>query len=130
VLARAIRAQSRQSAQVFAQLGRETPSVDDDAIRSTDALLRGFELALPETERRRVSFYFTVGSQNQDLRGQTMDGEVTVVVSGFHAAAGLADLYFLMARSTWVESEPELARHVPPPTSWMRRLARLIRFAL
>ena len=130
VIAQAMQVQSRQTAQVFEELSRAAPRVEDDAIRSTDALLRGYELALPEADRKRVSFYFSLGSLNEDLRGEALDGEATIVVSGFHAAAGLVDLYFLMARSTWIENEADLDRLVPPPKSLMRRLARLIRFAL
>jgi len=130
VLVQAMRAQSRQTALVFEQLGRVTPEVADDGIRTTDALLRGYELAVPPAERKRVSFYFMLGSQNEDPRGMIQDGEATVVVSGFHAAAGLVDLYFLMARSTWVTSEAQLDQYLPPPKGWVRRLARVIRLAL
>ena len=130
VLTQAMQVQSRQTAQVFDELSRAAPRVADDAIRRTDALLRGYELALPEADRKRVSFYFSLGSLNEDLRGEALDGEATMVVSGFHAAAGLVDLYFLMARSTWIENEAELDRLVPPPKSLMRRLGRLIRFAV
>jgi hypothetical protein len=130
VLARAMRVQSQQTARVFEQLGRVTPDVEDGAIRSTDALLRGYELAVPEADRRRVSFYFTLGSQNEDPRGLMQDGETTVVVSGFHAAAGLVDLYFMMARSTWIDAKPELDHHLPPRNGLTPRLARLIRAAL
>ena len=130
VLARAMRVQSQQTARVADELARVTPDVKDEAIRSTDVLLRGYEQALPETERQRFSFYFSLGNQNEDPRGMLQDGETTVVVSGFHAAAGLADLYFLMARSTWISTETQLDEHVPPPKGWMQRLARVIRAAL
>ena len=130
VLAQAMRVQSQQTARVFEQLGRTVPQVQDDAVRASDRLLRGYELALSEADRKRVSFYFSLGTQNQDLRGEVLDGETTIVVSGFTAAAGLVDLYFLMARSTWIETEAELARDLPPSKRWMRRLARLIRFAV
>jgi hypothetical protein len=125
-----MRVQSAQSARVFEELGRTAPEVVDDAIRSTDVLLRGYELAIPEAERKRVSFYFSLGSQNEDPRGQALDGEATIVVSGFNAATGLVDLYFLMARSSWIERQAELDRLVPPPKSWMKRLAQLIRMAI
>lgn len=130
VLARSMRVQSDQSARVFEELGRTAPEVVDDAIRSSDVLLRGYELALPEAERKRVSFYFSLGSQNEDPRGQALDGETTIVVSGFNAATGLVDLYFLMARSSWIERQAELDRLVPPPKSWVKRLAQLIRMAI
>jgi hypothetical protein len=130
LIARAMRVQSQQSARLAEQLGYVTPELETEATRSGDALLRGFEQALPEAERRRVSFYFTVGNQNQDPRGMVLDGEATVVVSGFHGAAGLVDLYFIMARSTWITTQAELDRLLPPRGGLMRRVARLIRIAL
>ena len=111
------------------ELGVAPPSIDSTAILRTDALLRGFEQSLPEAERRAVSFYFSLGSQNQDPRGLALDGEATLIVSGFHAAAGLADLYFVMARSTWVATSADLDRVLPPPTSRLAKLARRVRGA-
>ena len=86
-------------------------------------MLRGYERSLPEADRRRVSFYFSVGSQNQDDRGIVSDGETTFIVSGVAAAAGLVDLYFLMARSTWITKVSELETFNPRGSSLMRRIA-------
>ena len=129
VLANAIRSQTQETAQFTDQLGYTTPAIDSAAVRRTDALVRGFEQSIPEKDRRAFSFYFTLGSQNEDPRGLALDGESTVIVSGFPAAAGLADLYFIMARSTWVDSTADLDKLLAPPTSWMARLARRARVA-
>ena len=59
-----------------------------------------------------------------------LDGEATLLVSGLQAAVGLADLYYLMARSTWITEPRELDRHVPPSGWFTRWLARRIRYAL
>jgi hypothetical protein len=59
-----------------------------------------------------------------------LDGEATLVVSGIPAAAGLVDLYYQMARSNWITTPAELDRLLPPPSGWMRRLAKLIRPSL
>ena len=88
------------------------------------------EQGLSEAERRQVSFYFTAGTQNQDPRGLMLDGEATLIVSGIPAAAGLVDLYYLMARTTWVSRQEEIDRLLPPPSGFMRRIARVIRAAL
>jgi len=130
VIARAMRVQSGQTARFAEQLGWMTPDVEVEATRSADALLRGYEQALTEADRRRVSFYFTVGMQNQDPRAMLLDGEATVVVSGFHAATGLVDLYFVMARSTWIDTRAELDQLLPPRRRLIRRVARLVRLAL
>jgi hypothetical protein len=126
VLARSMQAQATQTASFAEQLGYVTPDVDTLATRSTDTLLRGWEEDIPEAERKRVSFYFTLGTHNQDPRGMMLDGEATFVVSGLPAAAGLVDLYYVMARSTWVSSEAELDRLLPPPSDFWRRVAQWV----
>jgi hypothetical protein len=126
VLARTIRVQAQQTARFTEQFGYATPDVDTAAVRASDAVLRGYEQSIPENERKRLSFYFSVGTQNQDSRGIVSDAETTLLVSGIPASAGLVDLYFLMARSTWIETPRELDALVPPPSAFWRRLGRLL----
>jgi hypothetical protein len=126
VLARSMEVQATQSASFAEQLGYVTPDVDTLATRSTDTILRGWEEDIPEAERKRVSFYFTLGTHNQDPRGMMLDGEATFVVSGLPAAAGLVDLYYVMARSTWVTTPAELNRLLPPPGSFWRKVAQWV----
>jgi hypothetical protein len=130
IIARSMRVQSQQSARFAEQLGYVTPEIETEATRRADALLRGFEESIPEAERRNVSFYFTLGNHNQDPRGMLLDAESTMVVSGFHGAAGLVDLFFVMTRSSWITNRAELDRLLPPRRGLMRRIARLIRIAL
>ena len=130
VVAQSMETQAEQSAKFAEQLGYVTPDIDTLATRSTDALLRGFEQAVPEAERKRVSFYFTLGTHNEDPRGLMMDGEATIVVSGLPAAAGLVDLYYLMARSTWITTSAQLNTLIPEPTGFWRKVGNLIRAAL
>jgi phosphatidylserine/phosphatidylglycerophosphate/cardiolipin synthase-like enzyme len=77
-----------------------------------------------------MSFYFSLGSQNEDTRGLALDAEANVIVSGFHAAAGLVDFYEIMARSTWVSTPADLEPYLPHDSSLMGRLARFIRVAM
>jgi hypothetical protein len=130
IIARSMRVQSQQTARFAEQLGYVTPELETEATRSADTLLRGFEESLPEAERRNVSFYFTLGNQNQDPRGMLLDAEATMVVSGFHGAAGLVDVYFVMTRSSWITTQAELDRLLPPRRGLTRRIARLIRIGL
>lgn len=130
VLASAMRVQSRQSEKFADQLQYTTPDVDSSATRSADAMIRGYEQALTPAEKKSVSFYFTLGSQNQDPRGLMQDGEASLVVSGIHATMGLVDLYYVMARSTWVTSRPELERLLPKPRGLQAKLARVMRNVL
>ena len=126
ILAENIRTRAEQTARFAEQLGYSTPDVDTTATRSADAMLRGYERSLPEADRRRVSFYFSLGTQNQDDRGIVSDAETTLIVSGVAASAGLVDLYFLMARSTWITSEAELEAFNPRKSSLMHRIAHAL----
>jgi hypothetical protein len=130
ILARSMQVQSQQTTKFADQLGWVTPTIDSIALRNTDALLNGFEQSLSERDRKAVTFYFSLGSQNMDPRGLMSDGEAALVVSGLHAAAGVVDLYYLMARSTWIETRHELDQLVPRPKGIMGRIAHLIRYTL
>lgn len=130
LLAHAMAVQSQQTAKFADQLGWTTPDVDSAATSSADAMLRGYEQALTDAERKAVSFYFSLGSQNMDPRGIMQDGEASLVVSGVHAATGLVDLYYIMARSTWIEQSAELDKLLPPPRGLMAKIAKLIRLSL
>ena len=129
-LGRSMRLQSQQTARFADQLVWTTPEVDSQATRRSDAMLRGYEQTIPEAERKRLSFYFTLGTQNQDSRSTLLNGEATLIVSGLHAAAGVVDMYYLMARSEWITSEAELDRLVPPGKGLTRWLSRALRIAL
>ncbi|MFL5608540.1 MAG: hypothetical protein ACJ8AD_18945 [Gemmatimonadaceae bacterium] len=129
ILARAMQTQSQQTTRFAEQLGYTTPDLETEAARRTDTLLRGYEQAIPEAERKQISFYFALGTQNQDARGMMLDGEATLLVSGFYAASGLVDLHDLMARSTWIETPSELDALLPPRSAFMQRLANWLRVA-
>ena len=76
-----------------------------------------------------MSSYFAEGSHNMDDRGLMSDGEAMVIVSG-PFAAGLVDLFYMMAPTTWIDREAELNRLLPPPSRLMRRFARRIKASL
>jgi len=132
MLADAMRVQSRQTATFAEQLraGDTHPAIDSAATRRADQMLRGYEASIPEAERKRVSFYFTEGSHNMDDRGLMSDGEATLIVSGPQAAAGLVDLFYMMARSTWIDRPAELERLLPRRSPIVHRFARWVRAAL
>ena len=46
------------------------------------------------------------------------------------ASAGLVDLFFLMARTTWIDDNADIDRLVPAPSRFMAWLARLLRPAM
>ena len=126
-LARALRMQAEGTARLTDQIMTEAPRPDTVAARRTEDLLGRYERSLSEADRKRISFFFAIGNQNHDMRGLALDAEATVIVSGFKASAGLVDLFYLMARTTWIESNAEIDRLVPQPRGWLAKTARLIR---
>ena len=130
VLAQSMRDQARQTVRLADAIGAPLPPVDTAAARAADALLQGYERSLGEADRKRLSFYFSVGSQNHDPRGLMLDGEASVIVSGFDASAGLVDLFYLMARTTWLDRDAQVDQFVPAPSRFMTRLAHLVRFVM
>ena len=130
MLADAMRVQARQTATFAQQLGDAHPAVDTAATRRTDQMMRAYEASIPEAERKQVSFYFAEGSQNMDDRGLVSDGEAMLIVSGPQASAGLADLFYMMARTTWIDRPAELERLLPSRGSLIHRFAYWVRAVL
>ena len=130
MLADAMRVQSRQTATFAEQLGDAHPAVDTAATRRADEMMRGYEASIPKAERKHVSFYFAEGSHNMDQRGLMSDGEATLIVSGPQASAGLVDLFYMMARTTWIDRPAELEQLLPHRASIIHRFARWIRATL
>jgi len=118
-----------------AMVGREEAYVDvkdipEEAEEATVKLLSSYWNSLTQEEKRRVMYYLTLGSQNQDYRGTIMDGEVAAVVSGYYSLVALADLFFMSAMTTWVDNVDELDELLPPESGWRRWLGRYIQKAL
>jgi hypothetical protein len=130
MLADAMRVQSRQTATFAEQLGAPQPAVDTAATRRADQMMRGYEASIPEAERKRVSFYFAEGSHNMDQRGLMSDGEAMLIVSGPQASAGLVDLFYYMARTTWIDRPSELEQLLPHRLSIVHRFAYWVRSTL
>lgn len=130
MLADAMRVQSRQTATFAQELGEAHPAVDTTATRRADEMMRGYEASIPQAERKRVSFYFAEGSHNMDQRGLMSDGEATLIVSGPQASAGLVDLFYMMARTTWIDRPAQLEQLLPHRASIIHRFARWVRATL
>ena len=65
-----------------------------------------------------------------DQRGLMSDGEATLIVSGPQASAGLVDLFYMMARTTWIDRPAELEQLLPHRPSIIHRFARWVRATL
>ena len=130
MLADAMRVQSRQTATFAEQLGDTHPNVDTAAVRRASEITRGYEASIPESDRKRASFYFAEGSHNMDDRGLMSDGEAMLIVSGPQASAGLVDLFYMMARTTWIDRPAQLDQLLPRQSSLIERFARWVRATL
>ena len=130
MLADAMRVQSRQTATFAEQLGDTHPTLDTAATRRADEMMRGYEASIPAAARKHVSFYFAEGSHNMDQRGLMSDGEAMLIVSGPQAAAGLVDLFYYMARTTWIDRPEELEQLLPKKAGIIHLFAKWIRATL
>jgi hypothetical protein len=83
----------------------------------------------PES-RERMVYYLIVGSANQDYRSMFMDGEASVLLSGWSGIVGLIDFALLVNLSVWVDDLELLDALLPPPSGLQRLVARTIRPAL
>ena len=117
-----------------ARRGVKTGLYDDTlsaaTVEAVMKLLKAYAASRPAADSARMTFYLTIGTQNEDPRGQLLDGEAVFVLSGMSAAVGLVDLYSLMARSTWIDTQEELDKLIPPYKTWQRRLGRFARLVL
>ncbi len=82
---------------------------------------------LPEPVREKAVLYMTVGSLNKDARGMMTDGEVLQVTAGAWAMWAVADMWILAGSTTWIDSQEELDRLLPPYKQWQRRIGRWVR---
>jgi len=130
ILARSIRAQSGETSKLAADANADHATADSAAIQAADSMFQRYQRAIPAAERNRMSFYFAVGSLNHDPRGLMLDGEASVIVSGFAASSGLVDLFYIMSRTTWVTTDADIDRLLPPPRGLLARIAHLVRFAM
>lgn len=127
VLARALRLQAEATVRLTDAIGTGRDVVDSAAVNAAETAMDRYERALSTDDRRRIDFYFVVGSLNHDPRGLMLDGEATAIVSGFPASAGLVDVFYLMARTTWIQTTAQIDALLPPPHGLIAQLARWIR---
>jgi hypothetical protein len=82
--------------------------------------------ASPATNAPNAVLYLTAGSKNQDPRGAALDGETTYVVAGPWTFYLYSDFLFLVAATTWLEDEAQLAELIPVGKERHRKLGRLL----
>ena len=77
--------------------------------------------------RARVAYFLIVGSANQDYRSMFMDGEASVLLSGWSGVVSLIDFALLMNLSVWIDDLEMLDALMPPPSGFQRGAARWLR---
>jgi hypothetical protein len=82
---------------------------------------------LPAPVREKAVLYMTVGSLNKDARGMMTDGEVMQVTAGAWAMWAVADMWILTGSTTWIDSQEELDKLLPPYSQLQRRIGRWVR---
>jgi hypothetical protein len=97
---------------------------------ANERLVTRFQATLAPEERERVVYYLLVGSANQDYRSMMMDGEASVLLSGWSGVLGLIDFSLIISLSVWVDDLEMLDALLPPPSSFQRGVARRARPAL
>jgi hypothetical protein len=117
----------------LAQMLRQAPdSADAQATASalteaSAAMMASFQASLTEEQRRQLVYYLMVGSANQDYRSMFMDGEASVLLSGWSGVVSLIDFALLMNLSVWIDDLEMLDALVPPPSGFQRGAARWLR---
>jgi hypothetical protein len=68
-----------------------------------------------------------IGSTNQDYRSMYMDGEASVLLSGWSGVVSLVDFGLIMTLSVWIDDLDMLDALIPPPTDFQRGTSRHFR---
>lgn len=105
-------------------------TVADALNEASRRLVDSFRRVRPAEEMERVIYYLMVGSANQDYRSMFMDGEASVLLSGWSTVVGLMDFGLIVNLSVWVDDLDMLDALLPPPSPLRLRLARWVRSAL
>jgi hypothetical protein len=117
----------------LAQVLRQAPDSSDVMAAATgltaasEAMMASFQASLTEQQRRQLVYYLLVGSANQDYRSMFMDGEASVLLSGWSGVVSLIDFALLMNLSVWIDDLEMLDALMPPPSGFQRGAARWLR---
>ena len=95
-------------------------------VTASGHLEASFLASLTPQERERVVYYLVVGSANEDYRSMLMDGEASVLLSGWSGVVGLMDFTLIMNLSVWIDDLEMLDALLPPPAGLQRSVARRV----
>jgi len=97
---------------------------------ASDRVVTAFRATLSDRDRERLVYYLLMGSANEDYRSMLMDGEASVLLSGWSGVVGLIDFSLIMNLSVWIDDLEMLDALLPAPTGLQRAIARQVRPAL
>jgi hypothetical protein len=97
---------------------------------ASDRLESSYRGALTKDQRERVLYYVLIGSANADYRSMLLDGEASVLLSGWSGIVTLIDFSLIASLSVWIDDLEMLDALLPPPSEFQRSLARAVRFIL
>jgi len=97
---------------------------------ASEHLVSAFRSSLSPADRERLVYFLLIGSANEDYRSMLMDGEASVLLSGWSGVVGLIDLSVIVSLSVWIDDLEMLDALLPPPTPFQRGVARRVRPAL
>lgn len=109
---------------------RDVRAAAQELAGASDRLEASFMSSLSAEEREKVTYFLLIGSANQDYRSMLMDGEASVVLSGWSGVVGVIDFSLIVNLSVWIDDLEMLDALVPPPSGVQRALARQARPAL
>jgi hypothetical protein len=118
------------------QLLRTYPAKSDVRVAAealaaaSDRLVAAHRASLTPGERERLVYYLLLGSANADYRSMQMDGEASVLLSGWSGVVGVIDLSLIVNLSVWIDDLEMLDALLPPPGEFKRGAARWARPAL
>ena len=101
--------------------------VADSLARASAELENAFRAHLSPRDREHIAYYLVVGSANQDYRSMFLDGEASVLLSGWSGIMGLIDFGLIANLSVWVDDLDMLDELLPPPSGFQRRASRWVR---
>lgn len=116
------------------ELARRFPGATSERmLEAAMPTLTAWEETLTPEERDQLVFYLMVGSTNQNYRSMVMDGEVSVLLSGWTSIVGIVDFISLAGQSVWVDDLGELqalSGTLPEYRGWRRWLGQRVRLGL
>ncbi len=91
---------------------------------------RAFRESRPVHEQERILYFLLIGSANQDYRSMLLDGEASMLLSGWSGIVALIDFSLITALSVWIDDLETLDALLPAPNGFRRGVARRLRFIL